>query len=320
MPVYAQLWIERGDARSVVASLGTKPVTLGRAPSNDVAFSDETVSWQHATVWMERGVVWIRDLGSRNGTLVNGERLSGPRVLADRDRIGVGPSIDLRIVISGTAADIPVPFMVEDLTLNLTYNIRGDRFILGNSPTADVPLEGPTTTILLTGNMEVWLGVDNEDRPLALGESFRVGGRTFRVRVGDSTRADTVDVSNDRYPYVLDVSLTGPRGPEAVLSDPLRDRTHRVEADNRAVLLYILGRQVQADLEAGKDAAECGWISDDDAAVGVWGRAQALRDVNGLHVLVHRVRRELGEAGFDPWFIEKRRRCIRARVARVHVR
>ncbi len=320
MPLYAQLWIERPDARTVVASVTTKPITFGRAPSNDVAFTDETVSWQHATVWIERGAVWVRDIGSRNGTFVNGERIAGPRVVADGDRLGIGPVMELRVALNGTSADGAAAFAVEDLGLGIVYSTRGDRFVFGSVPGADVPVDCPTTTILFTGNMEIWLGMDSEDRPLALGEVFTVGGRSFRVKLGDATRAPTIDVANDRYPYVMEVSLTGARGPEAVLTDPPRDRVHRVEADNRAVLLYILGRQIQADLDAGKERAECGWISDDDAAVGVWGRAQALRDVNGLHVLVHRVRRELAEAGFDPWFIEKRRRCIRARVARVTLR
>lgn len=320
MPIYAQISLDRADVRSVVASVSSKPITLGRAPSNDVAFSDETVSWQHATVWIERGAVWIRDLGSRNGTFVNGERIAGPRVLADGDRIGVGPATDLRVALGGSSAEGGVAFAVEDMSLGIVYSIRGDRFVFSSEPGADVALDCPTTTILFNGDMEVWLGVESEDRPLALGEVFQVAGRSFRVKLGDITRAPTVDVAVNRYAYVLDVSLTGPRGPEASLHDPGRDHSHRVEADNRAVLLYILGRQIQLDLEAGKERSECGWISDEEAAVGVWGRTQAMRDVNGLHVLVHRVRRELAEAGFDPWFIEKRRRCIRARVARVSMR
>ncbi|MGK0347601.1 MAG: hypothetical protein ACI855_003688, partial [Myxococcota bacterium] len=47
--------------------------------------------------------------------------------------------------------------------------------------------------------------------------------------------------------------------------------------------------------------------------LGVWGRGAG--EDNKLHVLVYRLRNELKKAGFDPWFIEKRRKYIRARIA-----
>jgi len=316
----ANLWLERGDTRSVVARLERKPLTLGRAPVNDVVFPDEDVSWQHASVWTERGAVWVRDLGSRNGTEVNGERITAPRALADGDLLSLA-GVRLRV-------EIPLPphvfldAVVEDVDLGVRYPFRMDRFVFGSGPTADLPVQGPlvAATLLTPGGDECWLGVDGEDRLLASGEVFEVAGRRFRVVAVESGRAPTVDRARSRYPYRLEVTLSGPRGPAAVLHDPTTDRRHAVEADNRAVLLFILGRQVQSDADGGVDPAECGWIGDDEATTGVWGRAQASRDVNGLHVLVHRVRRELAEAGFDPWFIEKRRRCIRARVASVTVR
>lgn len=324
MHAVAELWLERGGVQTRVATIATKPLTLGRAPTNDIAFPDEMVSWQHASVWTERGAVWVRDLASRNGTFVNGDRLTVPRVLADGDRLSIGPTIDLRLRVA-TAGDSPPPprpLLVEDVDMGVQRPLRGDRFVLGSGPGADLHVDGApvAATLIFPGANEIWLGVGSEDRPLGVEEVFEVGARRFRVRMGDSTRSPTVEAEPDRYAYQLEATLSGPRGPEARLSDLRIERSHRVEADNRAVLLFILGRQVHADMEAGQEAAECGWIGDDEAAVGIWGRAQAGRDVNGLHVLVHRLRRELAEAGFDPWFIEKRRRCIRARLQRVVLR
>lgn len=79
-------------------------VTIGRHPLSDVRFSpdeDLTVSGRHAALVLRDGVYLLRDLGSTNGTLVNGVRLFGEHVLADRDVIQLGangPSLRFGII------------------------------------------------------------------------------------------------------------------------------------------------------------------------------------------------------------------------------
>ena len=71
--------------------LGGDRVTIGKGTDNDLVIgSDATVSRLHAV--MERyGAGWcLRDLGSRNGTYVNGERILRERVLHAGDEIRVG--------------------------------------------------------------------------------------------------------------------------------------------------------------------------------------------------------------------------------------
>jgi hypothetical protein len=64
--------------------------TLGRHPDNTLQISDPTVSMRHCAIEQrgERFVVW--DLGSRNGTLVNGQRVESERVLRHGDVIRIG--------------------------------------------------------------------------------------------------------------------------------------------------------------------------------------------------------------------------------------
>lgn len=63
---------------------------LGRAPSNKIVVKDDLCSREHAEIYPE-GEDWaIRDLGSLNGTLVNGELLRKERVLRPLDEIRVG--------------------------------------------------------------------------------------------------------------------------------------------------------------------------------------------------------------------------------------
>jgi hypothetical protein len=66
-------------------------LTIGRQPDNDVTIAHSSVSRHHARIAPVEGGYWIVDLGSRNGTLVNGVPVGGtPRQLANGDRIGIG--------------------------------------------------------------------------------------------------------------------------------------------------------------------------------------------------------------------------------------
>ena len=69
-------------------------VSIGRAHSNDVRLSISTrfVSRQHAEIRREEGGFWIVDLGSKNATLLNGQRIEAdrPYALQSGDRLLVG--------------------------------------------------------------------------------------------------------------------------------------------------------------------------------------------------------------------------------------
>lgn len=74
----------------------TKDVTLvGRDVTNDVVVNDPEVSRQHARLTRTPGGFVLEDLGSTNGTFVNGERLSAPRILNPGDLIGLGEKVAL---------------------------------------------------------------------------------------------------------------------------------------------------------------------------------------------------------------------------------
>jgi pSer/pThr/pTyr-binding forkhead associated (FHA) protein len=80
----------------LVRVLDSAPVTLGRGAQNDVTLdSDDFASARHAKIEPRRDGVWIEDVGSTNGTFVNGARISTPRALRAGDVIRVG-STDLR--------------------------------------------------------------------------------------------------------------------------------------------------------------------------------------------------------------------------------
>ncbi|MBK6922694.1 MAG: DUF4388 domain-containing protein [Deltaproteobacteria bacterium] len=69
-----------------------KAVIAGRSTEADLVLSDDAVSRKHARFHGARGRIWVRDLGSRNGTLVNGERVL-QHCLREGDRIAIGSSL-----------------------------------------------------------------------------------------------------------------------------------------------------------------------------------------------------------------------------------
>lgn len=74
-------------------SLGRAPVVIGRAPESDLVLRDDATSRRHAVVvaTAERGLEFaLEDLGSTNGTLLNGAPVTRPTALRDGDKIQVG--------------------------------------------------------------------------------------------------------------------------------------------------------------------------------------------------------------------------------------
>ena len=63
---------------------------IGRDAGNDISFPDEAASARHAKLDVEDGEWWIEDLGSTNGTMVNGVRISKREKLRAGDEIGIG--------------------------------------------------------------------------------------------------------------------------------------------------------------------------------------------------------------------------------------
>jgi pSer/pThr/pTyr-binding forkhead associated (FHA) protein len=63
---------------------------LGRGPSNTVIVEDPFASTEHALLYRRDERWWLEDLNSRNGTLLNGERLRAPAIVATGDEVGIG--------------------------------------------------------------------------------------------------------------------------------------------------------------------------------------------------------------------------------------
>ncbi|MGW0826034.1 FHA domain-containing protein [Streptomyces sp. NPDC002845] len=66
------------------------PLRIGRDPANGLRLSHETVSRVHAELSRQGGLWVLRDLGSTNGTSVNGRRVIGAAVVRNGDQVSFG--------------------------------------------------------------------------------------------------------------------------------------------------------------------------------------------------------------------------------------
>ena len=73
--------------------VGPTGVTMGRSRQCDVVLSDPNVSRQHAEIRPRGGGWMLSDLGSTNGSTLNGRRIDGPEMLKPGDEIEVGTSV-----------------------------------------------------------------------------------------------------------------------------------------------------------------------------------------------------------------------------------
>ena len=78
-------------------ALDSTAVTIGRGAQNDVPLEDDDfASARHARIEPRGDGIWVEDVGSTNGTFVNGARLQRPRRLVPGDIVRVGQT-DLRL-------------------------------------------------------------------------------------------------------------------------------------------------------------------------------------------------------------------------------
>ena len=109
-PAKSILWVHGGPDDGHKIQLTTELTLIGRASSNDIVVDDVEVSRQHAGIRGDRGGHWIEDLGSRNGTFVNGVQLEGEgKRLRDNDRIELGGATSVYWVFRELGATVSLP-------------------------------------------------------------------------------------------------------------------------------------------------------------------------------------------------------------------
>src|SRR5215213_1812461 len=107
----------RGEQTNKRYTLGDTPFTFGRNADNTIVFAGGRASRRHAEIRRDGGEYLLSDLGSSNGTVVNGQRLTAPHVLRHGDTFEIGddafrfdapaPAVDKTLIVAPAVLSAP---------------------------------------------------------------------------------------------------------------------------------------------------------------------------------------------------------------------
>jgi len=90
-----QLIMRSGPTPGKAFDLNKGEMYIGRDVNNDIVVNDSEVSRKHARLVLQTGGFMLEDLGSTNGTFVNGQRLMGPHILRPGEMIMFGENVSM---------------------------------------------------------------------------------------------------------------------------------------------------------------------------------------------------------------------------------
>lgn len=96
-----QLVMHKGPNPGKIFELVQDELTIGRDITNRIVINDPEVSRKHSRLTLQSGAYVIEDLGSTNGTFVDGQRLIGPHMLRPGETIMLGEKISLEYEVLG---------------------------------------------------------------------------------------------------------------------------------------------------------------------------------------------------------------------------
>ena len=268
------------DAHGRCVSLRQTQI-IGRSRRVEHRVENRAVSAQHACIAHVEGRWFVRDLGSRNGTKLNGERLLGQerRSLREGDCLEFGCQ-DERWWVVDTS-----PPCATATSGGVTIEAEGGVLVLPS-------VEAPEAMIALRG--ESWMmDHDGEWLPVQDGQRVLIAGRLWRLNLPGSDAASTATtVSAEGSTLVLaQLELEFWVDGDSIALSLKTDR-ERLELREHAThrLLLLLAEERLADKARGVDASRAGFRHRDEilSRLGI--------GIERLNVDVHRARRQFAKA------------------------
>jgi len=107
-PASFQLVMQSGPTPGKSYPLDKSEIYIGRDINNDIVISDAEISRKHCRLILQGGGYVIEDLGSTNGSFVNGQRLMGPHPLRPGELMMLGENVGLSYEMIGFDVDATV--------------------------------------------------------------------------------------------------------------------------------------------------------------------------------------------------------------------
>jgi len=223
-----QLIVVQGKPEGKMIPLQLPVFKIGRGETCNLRPNSEEVSREHAEFAVTADSVSVRDLGSRNGTLVNGKRLTEPYKLKDSDLIQIGP-LTFAISIQG----VPAPAAAK-------------------AP-AKSPAKPPSPDDISHADIESWLVSDGSSSP---------PDRPSGIYGGDTQTMKAYKAKSTENPSVVD-DESETRDEVETISDEESDESEEEESETEELIdesnpFHIAKKkpEVTAKKPAAKDSSD----------------------------------------------------------------
>ncbi|MDB5352317.1 MAG: hypothetical protein JWN86_3564 [Planctomycetota bacterium] len=185
-----QLVVVQGRSATQTLKIGSGVMTVGRQQDCQLRIASSQVSRKHCQIFEKKGLLLVKDLGSANGTLVNGKKIADQRVLEPGDELTVG-SVKFRIE------------RMEDTVL-----------IPGNSVQPASPKPGDTAIAGAIGGDEDLIELHDIEEPThaarAVPAAKKAAGTQATVKATPVSASDdaTIEIGEDAVAdYLLNIEL-----------------------------------------------------------------------------------------------------------------
>ncbi len=254
----AQITVATADGRSFVRPIDRAEFTIGRDSRNNLVLGDRQVSKFHLKILDRQGECIVHDLGSSNGTLINGIRVKGEIAVSTGDRVRVGPyELIFAVTDEGGVAigapfdaggnDVPTPAVLtaspavdsdsdELPELELALDADDDLDPLGGGAAAGAPPPPPGAPRAVQLSDPTPVVAARPDRPLTDSGIAPVGGRAYLEIIDGDGKGHMITVGN------RGVTIGAGSRNHLVLDDPFVSRAHcRVDQEGSRFMVRDMG-------------------------------------------------------------------------------
>ena len=283
--------IADGPSRRV----GPSGLIIGRQRDCDIVATDPSVSRRHALIRITGDGVEVVPLG-KAPVAVNGVDMTDEAMLAHGDELRI-QGLVLRVEIDLPPVDrAPARFVLE--RAGNSFGISHSPFVVGGGDDDDLIVKKwrPAAFKLHVAQNELYVELDGDMQPLAIGDSFTYEGETFTIGHADARVATTAVGAMTDLPSHVTIEIL-PRGGRIVFK--VGSREHAVYLPDRRFDLMVALLRPPAEYKAGE------LIPDDTVRSIVWPRRPEVSR-NEINMLISRCRRDLVDAGLaGPRLIER---------------
>ncbi len=309
MNVRGEIHLAMAGGETKVVHVESPRFTIGRGAENSLCVPSTVVSRSHAELIRIGANYLLRDLGSTNGSFVNGERIGAERMLNDGDilRFGAGgPEMTFRLIETSSGAASPLPRHEESSTDDLIHSLTGELKI----PPADAAEEANLRRVLAETHMnkgdfdralEVMAKYNDATNIITLPPPFRASvllclGRIYLERKQVELAIDALSRSLSFYNQLSDGKGddTGIAGAHASLGRAMLNSGEFLAARDhlhRALLQARRAGNVKLRAEAHYLLGKVDWKEGDfEGAHYNWNRAARMAEETSDPILRGRVR------------------------------